>query len=222
MMFIADVGFFVSERRYFNDFEYSLTTPPVPKEKADNCIKVIKDFVESLPWEDENGIIQRLSDEHKSTYTVRLYKQKARRMYANFLIEPAAKIRDYVQGVGTNLDHLRAKFGKTSDEVHEVFSFSCELNKYCEFNFGNQHILMREDFRQHVKEKFGDQSKIENIEAQIFYLQREIRFFMTRFKWLEASSIQPNLIMLLKEKIKKQQGDEAAVNYTNFRLVMSL
>ena len=81
---------------------------------------------------------------------------------------------------------------------------------------------MREEFRQHVKEKFGDQSKIENIEAQIFYLQREIRFFMTRFKWLEASSIQPNLIMLLKEKIKKQQGDEAAVNYTNFRLVMSL
>ena len=30
MMFIADVGFFVSERRYYNDFEYSLTTPPVP------------------------------------------------------------------------------------------------------------------------------------------------------------------------------------------------
>ena len=95
-MFIADVGFFVSERRYFNDFEYTLTTPPVPKEKAEKCIKVIKDFVESLPWEDEVGIINRLTAENKSTYTVRLYKQKARRMYANFLIEPAAKIANYV------------------------------------------------------------------------------------------------------------------------------
>ena len=137
MLFIADVGFFVSERRYFNDFEYNLTNPPVPKEKSQNCIKIIKDFVESLPWEGDNGIIKKLDDESASIYMVRLYKQKARRLYADFMSDPSSNVRDMMVAIQANLTALRNKFGKTSDEVHEYFSFQCELNKYAEFNFGN-------------------------------------------------------------------------------------
>ena len=68
---------------------------------------------------------------------VRLYKQKARRLYADFMSDPSSNVRDMMVAIQANLTALRNKFGKTSDEVHEYFSFQCELNKYAEFNFGN-------------------------------------------------------------------------------------
>ena len=50
MLFISDIGFFVSERRFYLDIEYTLTSPPIPEEKANEVIKVIKDFSDSLPF----------------------------------------------------------------------------------------------------------------------------------------------------------------------------
>ena len=47
-------------------------------------------------------------------------------------------------------------FGETSDEVHEFFSYQVELNKFAEFNFGNSIIILHEDFKAHIKKKFGD------------------------------------------------------------------
>ena len=51
MLFIGNVGFFVSERRYYLDVEYNFATINIDKVKAEATIKTIKDFTESLPWE---------------------------------------------------------------------------------------------------------------------------------------------------------------------------
>ena len=86
MLFIADVGFFVSERRFYLSIEYGLVHPPISAEVTESVVNTVDEFVTRLPW---SAILHSLDPERKSKYAVRCTKNIARKFYT-ILIENTA------------------------------------------------------------------------------------------------------------------------------------
>ena len=88
MIFIVQVGYFVTERRFYLDIEYNLTTAGVENEKGQGVIKTIDEFITVLPWHEPCGIFKIVSDEKKGKVQVRVAKILARKNYTKLMMNP--------------------------------------------------------------------------------------------------------------------------------------
>ena len=77
------------------------------------------------------------------------------------------------------------------------------------------------NFHDFVAAKFQDTSKVDNIDAQIFYQQQQIRMDSARYLRLKAHSRIPKLIQLLKLRMQVEPG-AADLNWQKFRLALTI
>ena len=77
------------------------------------------------------------------------------------------------------LNAFQNKFKYREDIYHEVLSYSNEFSRYETLYL---HVPVDTFYKsEYVKKRFGDLTKVENIEAQIFYMQRTVRNHMTKY-----------------------------------------
>ena len=66
---------------------------------------------------------------------------------------------------------------------------------------------------EHVQRKFQDLSKMENLDAQIFYQTQWLRHDSANYMRVKANSRIPNLIKLLKKRIEMNETDANKYRY---------
>ena len=71
----------------------------------------------------------------------------------------------------------------------------------------------------HVRQKFQDLTKVDNIEAQIFYFQQQLRMDSAMYLRVQAHSRVPTLINLMKQRMNIDKSD---LNWQKFRLAITL
>ena len=92
------------------------------------------------------------------------------------------------------LEFFRKHFGgEGSDEEHRFWT---ELRKelLLVFKVAESSSLFEEPFMKHIAAKFKDLSKLENIDAQIFYRQQNVRLDSANYQRVQALAHIPKLI----------------------------
>ena len=115
---------------------------------------------------------------------------------------------------------MKDLFGETSDELH-IFYVKLQATIFRHETTTMYSNLLRNMFVEHFCKKFDDTSKIENLDAQIFYYTQQIRREVSSYNRMQALSHIPKLINLLKMRTSKAK-DEKDANFWSFRLGITL
>ena len=115
------------------------------------------------------------------------------------------------QGLKSEIVLLMSIYGELSDELHFFWlairkeSFLILLEQKSSF--------LDAPFMEHVQRKFQDLSKVENLDAQIFYQTQWLRHDSANYMRVKANSRIPNLIKLLKKRIEMDECDANKYRY---------
>lgn len=83
-----------------------------------------------------------------------------------------------------------------------------------------------DEFLTHMSKRYLDMSKLENIDAQIYFYNQEIRTESSLYNYAQVLHHLPKLIQVLKIRMAKMQEngpvDQAELNFYNYRLGVAL